>query len=347
MRVDDQLGGEGDDEGVSLDQAMEAEFKAAFEGEEGGDKAADQPAATTGQAAQPGQAAQTTAGQAAQAAAEIKRHAAPERWHQDAKKAWEALYGYEGAHTHMESINAQWQRANAYITQQEQQRAALERQWSPVAELIQPYAQQWAQQGMTPDAGLRQVLSYAQALAEDPASTLMQLAEMYGVDLQKQFEDRPYIDPQTESLQRQVQQLESRLAQQDEHAQRAQRMQLSQAVREFATATDEAGNLKHPYFEDDGVFDDMLKCVSMGYADTPEKAYSVVIGMRPDIQERMAAERKQAADAAAIQAAKQKSAQVTRTQQASGTIKGSGKGAPARMSEREAFEDAHAQLSRK
>ena len=108
---------------------------------------------------------------------------APERWGKGAKESWQALHGYEGSRAHLEALRNQWGETQKYVTQQEQARAALERQYNPISELLSPYAQSWAQQGMSPDQGLRQIMSYAKALAENPQQTLLQLAEQYGVDL--------------------------------------------------------------------------------------------------------------------------------------------------------------------
>jgi hypothetical protein len=335
----------GADDGADIEvdsaAAMKDAFGAAFDeaaGNEGGTPADAGAAPPAGQPA--------AAAPAAGAPPAFTKHNAPARWHEDAKKAWDALYGYEGAHAHMEAINSQWSRAQAYLTQQEQQRSQLERQWQPIQEMIAPFSQHWAQQGMDTQQGLRQLFGYAQALATNPAETLLQLAEMYGVDLQKQFEDRPYVDPATETLQRKFQELESRLSYQDEHARRAQHMQLSDTVRAFAEAKDASGNLLHPHFEDEGVFNDMLRAVGMGYAQDPETAYNIVVNSRPDIREKIAAQQKAAEDAKAIAAARQKTATVTRIVGASGTVKGNGKGAAPAMSMRDAFEDAHASLSR-
>lgn len=273
------------------------------------------------------------------------RHAAPARWHQDAKAAWDALYGMEGAQPHLDSLHQQWERVNAYLTQQQQERAQYERQWTPIAEVVEPFRMQWAQQGMTVDQGLRQLMGYAQALATNPAETLLGLAEMYGVDLQQQLEDRPYVDPVTQHALTRVQQLESRLAQQDELAQRAQHANLVSVVRDFSQAKNADGSLKHPYFEDEGVFQDMLKAVAMGYAQDPETAYELVVNNRPDIRERIAAERKRAADQAAIQEAKKQSEAALKARGASGTMKGGSAGAGAAPSMKQAFEQNYQALA--
>ena len=51
-------------------------------------------------------------------------------------------------------------------------------------------------------------MTYAEALAKDPAGMIPKLAEMYGVDLQSLVAEQPYVDPQVSALQQQLQQLQ-------------------------------------------------------------------------------------------------------------------------------------------
>lgn len=62
-------------------------------------------------------------------------------------------------------------------------------------------------------------MTYAEALAKDPAGMIPKLAEMYGVDLQSLVAEQPYVDPQVSALQQQLQQLQQAQTQQQQFAQ--------------------------------------------------------------------------------------------------------------------------------
>ena len=102
-----------------------------------------------------------------------------------------------------------WKETQGYITKRDQEFADYRKRLDPIYESVQPYEQYWRMQGMDPVQGVRQVLSYAEAIARDPASMIPKLAEMYGVDLPSLIQQQPYVDPEVGALKRQIQQLQA------------------------------------------------------------------------------------------------------------------------------------------
>ena len=89
----------------------------------------------------------------------------------------------------------QWKESQGYITKRDQEFADYRKTRDPIYDRIAPYEQYWAQQGMSAEAGVSQLLSYAQALATDPQAMIPKLAQMYGVDLHSLVAEQPYVDP--------------------------------------------------------------------------------------------------------------------------------------------------------
>lgn len=317
-----------DNDTETPEQSIEDALNAAHT-ELGGESGADQAA---GAAATPAAAGNATAG--AQGAAPApgageQPFEPPARWPQAAKDAWKALHGYPDSRPHMQQMHDTWQQTQAYLTQQEQQRSRLERTLQPFNDLIEPYAQQWAQQGIDPVSGLRQVMSYADALAKDPQGTLLQLAQEYGVDLRAAMDEQPWVDPVVSQLQQQVQQLTAHITNQGDQSRQSQQQALVREIQAFETEKDADGQLLRPYFGE--VFQDMLTLAQLGHAKTPAQAYEMATRFNPAIAQRIAADQQRAAEQAAIAKARQTTAATSKAVNASGITKG--KGQPSRGTE--------------
>lgn len=250
----------------------------------------------------------------------------PQRWSNEAKEAWKALHGYPDSRAHIERVHQQISENQKWLTHQEQRRAELERSYQPINDLMTPYAREWAKQGMDPVSGLRQVMAYADALANDPQGTLLHLAQEYGIDLRAALEEQPYVDPATQQLQQQVQELRAHIASQSDHSRQSQQQALIQEIQAFESMADESGNPKHPYFRQ--VFNDMLTLSTMGRVTTPAEAYEMACRYNPDVQAHMAKSAQERANQDALRRAQ---TTTQRTQQAlavSGTAKGNGVKAP-------------------
>lgn len=163
-------------------------------------------------------------------------------------------------------------------------------------------------------------MTYAEALAKDPAGMIPKLAEMYGVDLQSLVAEQPYVDPQVSALQQQLQQLQQAQTQQYQYAQQQQMNRLSEEIHAFETAVDEQGNPKAPHFS--RVFDAMVKLARGGYVNSIQDAYEKAVRLDDELQAEIAAE--QAKKVAATRAA-----EANKALGASRTVKSKGAEAPA------------------
>ena len=182
----------------------------------------------------------------------------------------------------------QWKESQGYITKRDQEFADYRKRLDPIYERIAPYESYWAQQGMSPEMGVSQLLSYAQALATDPASMIPKLAQMYGVDLHSLVAEQPYVDPQVQALQQQIQQMQQAQHQQQQYAQQQQYNGLTEQVQAFETAVDENGQPRAPHFS--RVFDSMIGLARGGMARTIQEAYEKAVHLDKDLQADIAAD---------------------------------------------------------
>lgn len=97
-----------------------------------------------------------------------------------------------------------------------------------------------------PEAGLTQL--FRQYAAHDP-SIIQRIAKAAGVAVQgPDTEADEYVDPQVQSLQQQVSQIQANTAAQHQFTQQQQQAAYNTQVQVFMEATDEGGVLVHPHF---------------------------------------------------------------------------------------------------
>lgn len=114
---------------------------------------------------------------------------------------------------------------------------------------LEPYRQEWAIQGITPEQKVSQLLALEQYLSASPRETLKYLADQYGVDL-NQVEDNGYTDPRVRQLEQKVSAFEQAQlqAQQLQHHQMMNGLQ--KEIESFEGAKDNSGKLLHPHFQE-------------------------------------------------------------------------------------------------
>lgn len=143
---------------------------------------------------------------------------------------------------------------------------------------ISPMLEAWKFQGVDPAIGMSQLVSYSQAMQQDPTGTIMNLASQYGVDLQKAFEEQPYIDPSVRTLQQQNSQLQQQAQQTAQWQQQWQQDQQNQKnqrdIDGFKTSNE--------HF--DLVENDMANLINMGQAKDLQSAYDLAIKYNPEVQ---------------------------------------------------------------
>lgn len=242
---------------------------------------------------------------------EFQEIEAPAFWKPGARDAWKALQAYREGAPHLKAIHEQWLETQKHFTQHQQQFSEFRRNFEPIGQFLQPYAQQWARDGMGPLEGLRQIMSWRDGLLQDPKGTILELARSLGVDLAQATEDQPWVDPVTQALQDRVNQAEAKLRQFEESGIQQQQQAVFAQVEAFKNQTDAQGNLLHPFL-DQQVLNDMLHFYSTGRAKDPETAYRMAVQYSPEYQQHAAAEadRKAREQAAQQQQAAQQAARI-------------------------------------
>lgn len=138
------------------------------------------------------------------------------------------------------------------------------------------------------------------ALANDPVGTLRALSEAYGVDVNNN-------EQISNSLQKQINEIQQSLANQQAFIQAQQTQNANKAFDEFVAAKDEAGALKHPYWQE--VRTDMVPLLQNGISTTLEDAYERAIWTNKDVREKIiAAQAKADIDSKVAAASKAKEA---------------------------------------
>lgn len=118
------------------------------------------------------------------------------------------------------------------------------------------------------------------ALAKDPVGTLRALSEAYGVDINNN-------DQISNSFAKRIAEMEQSLANQQAYIRQQQTQTANQAFEDFTNAKDDAGNLKHPHWEE--VRSDMANLIQKGICTTLEDAYERAIWSNKDVREKMIA----------------------------------------------------------
>lgn len=284
------------------------------------------------------------------------------RWKPEARDALGRFASNPEFKPHFDVLQKQLEEINGYQTRRDQEFSGYRQKIDPVYQVLAPYEQRYAMQGMSLQQGVQQLFQSAEFLAtspdealpwlgqtyrpQNPGETLQRLAQAWGVDVNSI--DQPYVDPTVTALlnplQQQVQQLTQQIQQQQAGQQYQQQASLVHEISAFEQAKDVNGALLHPHFDE--VFDDMLKAVNMGYAKSIGEAYEMAVSMNPQARERAQAGAAEAAKRKALDEAAARTRAAEKAEGASRTVTGKGKGSRlGELSLREAFNAAEQSLS--
>jgi hypothetical protein len=248
-------------------------------------------------------------------------------WDETEKGALKALYGYADGREHFERLVGKVGKISESFGRQGHEYGNYRRQMDPIAEVIGPYVQQFQMNGMTPQQGLTQVLSFADSLARNPDNTYPMLAHMYkpsnaadvlrtlaqawGSDLGQLAQEQPYIDPAINEmvtpLMQRLQELEQAQYQHQQTAVQGRQKAVLQSLDAFLTAKDESGAPKHPHA--DRLQNQMASLISGGLVDRYDpdvlsKAYDMALRLDPELGADLAQKRALAAAAQSTAVAK-------------------------------------------
>lgn len=224
---------------------------------------------------------------------------APSSWSRDVSSKWDDLPAEVKAEIHKRESDyhkgIEPYRQGAAIAQEMQQ-------------TIAPYLQNIQASGAHPMQAISHLLGVEHALRngspQEKAQKVAEIARDYGIDLQ-QIQPLPPIDPQTQALIQQNQQLQQ--------FQQNTLQQQNQAVMGEIEAF--RANPENVHFE--AVKDDMAHLLNAGRAGTLQDAYNTAVWMRPDIRQTLVQQQRTDAQK---QAAEQK--RQARAKTASGSVRG-------------------------
>jgi len=135
-----------------------------------------------------------------------------------------------------------------HFTQKNQETSDIRRQYDSIRDSLAPYEQEFAKSGLDNAGAVRQLAHWHSSLKTDPNRAILELANMYGADLNAQEPDEN-IDPVLRQTQAQLNVVNQRLARQEQAAQQTQQNELYAKIQAFETQTDDKGQLLHPHFK--------------------------------------------------------------------------------------------------
>lgn len=189
-------------------------------------------------------------------------------------------------------------------------------------EVLAPYMPAFKQYNVDPKAQVNELLRYQFGFAfgtpEEKVALLQQIAHDYQIDFASAAAAAPYVDPQVAGLQRQLQDVQSRLKANDEAAAQSRKAQLSAEIEAFTS------DPKNLYIAE--LTDDMARLLRSGAETTLEKAYQTALWANPTVRAKELARQQAESEAAAKAEADAKAAaarKATSTNVRSGTKGGS------------------------
>lgn len=232
----------------------------------------------------------------------------PNKWDRRYKEVFEEWGKHPNGRQWQETILDYYKENQGYATQLEQDRARYRQQAESWGQVIQPYEQMIAMAGTTPDNFVRQAMGLAMQLQQNPRDTLLQLAQRANIDLNQLVQEQPYVDPQVQNLQTQMQRLQETYRQREQRQaqEQVQRIQseIDQQLHSFAQAKADNGDPKFPHFSIPEVQEEMAAFIRGRPDLSLEDAYARACREVPEVSQ--AEERQKRLKDAAARAAKAK-----------------------------------------
>jgi len=193
-----------------------------------------------------------------------------------------------------------------------------------VRKAIEPVKQHLELNGISEGDYISRLRAADQYLSQSPQEAIQWLAQSYGIDLskfgqQQESEDDEFKDPYVQQLEEKVRNLEGQFQSRQQQEQQASQQQVEQQVQEFANATDEQGNPKHPHFPDVRPY--MGALLNSGAAKDMEEAYEQAVWARPELRQQLLDQQRKDAAQQAEKQRKEKAAKAKKaaTPASSGT----------------------------
>ena len=184
---------------------------------------------------------------------------------------------------------------DAAFTRKTTELAEQRREVEGVAGVLAPYKEQMRAHGLSEAEYISRLMTYDNALRQNPQAAIGQLAQHYGINLSNDsgadWVDETPPEPQFQQLQQQLNTTNAELKSLKQGQINREHHQLVGQVEGFATETDSKGNLKHPHFE--AVRERMGRLVNAGETTDLQEAYEKAVRMDDNLfKQTLQAERK-------------------------------------------------------
>ena len=206
--------------------------------------------------------------------------AAPKTWPAEHREAFEHL-----PEDQRSFMLQREQERDAAFTRKTTDLAEQRRQIESLQGVLAPYKQQMQAHGISEAEYVSRLMTYDNALRQNPKLALQNLAQHYGIKLSGDsgvdyVEETP-SDPQILQLQQQLNQTQAHIQTMQQSQVMAQQQQLVDQVESFSTAKDAKGNLKHPHFEK--LRERMGRLVNAGETTDLDEAYGMALRLDNDL----------------------------------------------------------------
>lgn len=176
-------------------------------------------------------------------------------------------------------------------TRKTQELADKRKELEGYTEITEPYEADFKRLGIKPAEYFNNLMQIDISLSKDPKGTLKGLVDKFGVtaddlgftvtESDSEDDDDYYmtdseklLKKEIKELKRQVADNDRRVSKNDETLQVERELKAAdQMIQQFREETDDDGNTKYPYFDNDKVQDDMHKMIKSGVCSTLEEAY--------------------------------------------------------------------------
>ncbi len=240
--------------------------------------------------------------------------AAPVKWTKEEKEAWDKMTeGLEPAEAErinkIKSILLGRNRSmEGEFTRQMQAIAQTRKSYDEINAILEPVRADWKKAGISDAAGIQELIKGFDYSNRDPVGFIRWIAELRGVDLTKAFggsarqpaategDDLPALHPaiqkqlddmraENQRLNQQVSQFGQSVQQRAQQEQQALQTNVQREIQSFAEAVDEAGQPKHPLFNE--VRGDMQHLINSGRANSLADAYDMAVYANPVTRQKL------------------------------------------------------------
>jgi len=220
----------------------------------------------------------------------------PNSWSSEQKAQWASI-----PPAAQEYIARRETEAHQAITRAGQRLKEVE----PVTQVLDAYAQDFAQKGISPAQGIAILANAQRQLDANPVQGLIDIARSYGIDLSHAFQgdgQAQQVAPEVMQLRSEIDQLKGYLTQQQRSAHEAQMTTLQSEIATFAK--------DKPYFDE--VRPTMAALLQNGQAETLDAAYDMAVHALPTTRSRILEDQRKAEDAKRTAEQKAKAEQAKR-----------------------------------